>query len=103
MEITFSTQVAMDVGVNGAIVYQFISNLVAMAEIRKEGFYAGSYWIKLPLRTIETELPFMGRTSINSAVSRLIDKGYIKKTLEINAHRLERTGWYTTGDRYVNL
>ena len=96
MTLQFDTDIANDVGLTAAVVYDYIIEGLTHNMAHKECVYDGVYWVKESVANIHKFLPFLSTKKIVNALSVLIDSGYLEGGC-FNDDPRDRTKWYTNG------
>ena len=96
MTIFFDTDIAKDVGINAAVVYDYIIEGLTHNMAHKECVYDGLYWVRESVDEIQTKLSFLSKKKIMNALSILISSGYLESGC-FNDDPRDRTKWYTNG------
>ena len=71
MTIKFDKDLAMLVGVNGAIVYVEISRLLQDNVGDPANYRMGFYWTKVSLKELHEKLPFLSTSEIRTGIRNL--------------------------------
>lgn len=90
---SFDTDVAMDVGVNAAIIYKNIQYWCEKNKTNGQNFYEGFYWTYNSIKAFCTQFPYLSEKQIRSALNLLEEKGYVKAG-NFNKSTYDRTKWY---------
>ena len=78
MTIFFDTDIAKDVGMTAAVVYDYIIEGVTHNMAHKQCVYDGLYWVRESVDEILTTLSFLSTKKIVNALSILINSGYLE-------------------------
>ena len=89
----FDTAVALDVGINAAILYKNIQHWCEYNETNEKNFFNGYYWTFNSARAFKEQFPYLSEKQIRTALTVLEEKGYIK-TGNFNRLGCDRTKWY---------
>lgn len=89
----FDTAVALDVGINAAILYKNIQHWCEYNETNEKNFFNGYYWTFNSARAFKEQFPYLSEKQIRTALNVLEEKGYIK-TGNFNRLGCDRTKWY---------
>ena len=73
----FDTEVALDVGVNAAIIYKNIQFWCDHNEKNEKHFYEGCYWTYNSMKAFTEQFPYMSEAQVRSSLKILEEKGYI--------------------------
>jgi len=90
---SFDTDVACEVGVNAAVLYQNIKHWVAKNEANNKHFYEDCYWTYNSITAFDKLFSYLSKRQIRTALEKLIDKKYIGKG-NFNQTPYDRTLWY---------
>ena len=89
----FSVEVAMEYGINAAILLENIGYWVKQNEANETNFYNGYYWTYNSRRAYRELFPYMSKRQIDTAFQKLIDAGLVI-TGNYNKLSYDRTLWY---------
>ena len=89
----FDTEVALDVGVNAAIIYKNIQFWCDHNEKNEKHFYEGCYWTYNSMKAFTEQFPYMSEAQVRSSLKILEEKGYIASG-NFNKVAYDRTKWY---------
>lgn len=90
---SFDPDVAKDVGVNAAVLYQNIQFWVSKNEANEKHSYEGRYWMYNSMKAFSRLFIYLSARQIRTALDKLLDKGYIGKG-NFNQIGYDRTLWY---------
>lgn len=90
----FETEVAKDVGVVAAVLYQNIQYWCEHNRANRIHYHDGHYWTFNSIEAFTELFPYLTKNQINLALKKLEDSGYIK-TGNYNKSAYDRTKWYT--------
>jgi hypothetical protein len=90
---SFDTDVAMDVGINAAILYNNIQYWCEKNQTNEQNFHDGYYWTYNSLAAFCTQFPYLTKRQVETALKTLEEKGYIKSG-NFNKAQYDRTKWY---------
>ena len=94
MIYNFDVDVAMKVGVNGAIVLSNFKFWIAKNIANNDNFYDGEYWTYNSIPAFKKLFPFWTERQIRTILDKLKDDGYIN-TGNYNKMAYDRTTWYS--------
>ncbi len=97
MEHAFNVEVANDVGIQCAVIFQHIMWWIAKNEANNQNFHDGDYWTYNSVKAYTKQFPYLSEKQIRSSLQKLIDEGYLK-TANYNTSSYDRTLWYGLGD-----
>lgn len=98
MTLYFNTEIAQDVGLTAAVIYEYIMKCVSHSMARQEFSYEGVYWTRQSVAKIAFFLPFFSEKQIRSSLNKLVSAGYLKSGC-FNKDLRDRTKWYTNGKK----
>ena len=90
---SFDTEVAIDVGINAAILYQNIHYWCMHNEANRINEHDGLYWTYNSMKAFAELFPYLSEAQVRQALKVLEQKGYIK-TGYFNKQAYDRTKWY---------
>ena len=96
MTIFFDTDIAKDVGVTAAVVYDYIIEGITHNMAHQECAHGGLYWVRESVAGMQMTLSFLSTRKIVDALSTLISAGYLEDGC-FNEDLRDRTKWYTNG------
>lgn len=94
----FDTNIAQQVGVNAAIIYQNISFWIEKNKANGKHNYEDRHWTYNSISAFEELFPYLGAKAIRNALKKLVNDGYLVVG-EFNKIAYDRTRWYALGDR----
>ena len=97
MEHSFNIEVAEDVGVLPAIIFQHLMWWISKNEANDQNFHDGQYWTYNSIKAYTVQFPYMSEKQIRNAIQKLVDSGYIR-TGNYNSSSYDRTLWYGLGE-----
>lgn len=89
----FDTEIAKDVGVNAAILYQNIHYWCDHNRANGTNKHDGLYWTYNSMRAFADLFPYLSEAQVRQALKVLETKGYIKSGY-FNKQSYDRTKWY---------
>lgn len=98
MTHSFDIDVAMEYGVNCAIILQNLYYWVEKNRANEKHFYDGMYWTYNSVKAFEELFPYLSSKQIRSALSKLIDEGIIVDG-NYNDSAYDRTKWYAITEK----
>ena len=98
----FDDEVAMAVGVKGAILLNHISWWIKKNEASQLNYHDGDYWTYNTAGSYAKLFPFWTETVVQKELRRLEKDGYLKGGC-YNKIPTDRTKWYTLTDKGKNL
>lgn len=91
--ISYSIDVAIEYGLNEAIIIQLFQDLILKNKANNDNFYDGHYWVDVSIRTLQELLPHYTKKQIRHAIDNLVQKGVLIKG-NFNKNKFDRTCWY---------
>lgn len=98
----FNIEVAKDVGINAALVFENLSFWVNHNAATGRNLRDGVYWTYGTHKDIAEQFDYLTVKQVRTALDKLIGHGYIR-TGRYNKHKYDRTGWYTLTDKALAL
>ena len=93
---SFDVEIAVEHGINAAILYANIAFWVAKNEANERHYHDGRYWTYSSLDAFAKLFPYLTVRQIRTALAKLIDAGLIV-TGNYNEQPIDRTLWYALG------
>ncbi len=90
---SFDTEVAKDVGVNAAVVFNYFCFWIKKNASEGVNLKDGDFWSFTSIRGLSELFPYLTDKQIRTAVDTLVSKKYLKKAQLCN-NKLNRTMWY---------
>ena len=90
----FDEKVAVEVGVNAAIVLENFKFWINKNIANNKHYYDGEYWTYNSIKAFEILFPFWSSKQIRTILNKLIDNGYLN-TGNYNKSPYDRTLWYS--------
>lgn len=97
-----SEEIAKDVGVEEAMMFQNIYFWVNKNKNKTDHFHEGVYWMYCTVREFTEKYSFWTEAQIKRILGNLIKKDYIKSG-EFNKWNPDRTKWYTLSEKGVAM
>lgn len=94
---SFDAEIAMQVGINAAVVYRNIVFWVRHNETNRRNFHEGRYWTYNSLTAFDEQFPYLTAKQIRTALDKLMDAGRILKG-NFAEDRFKRANWYALGE-----
>lgn len=98
----FSDEVALEVGVNGAIILNHLHYWVKKNADNEMNYHDGYYWTYNSIAAYKKQFPFWSERTIYRLLRELEVNGYVK-TGNYNQSEYDRTKWYTLTEKSVKL
>lgn len=98
MKHYFDVEVAKEVGVNAAIIYENISYWVKHNAKNGKNLKDGLFWTYATQKDIAAQFDYLSVKQVRTALEKLEACGYIK-TGSFNRHGYDRTTWYTITEK----
>jgi len=89
----FDTEIAKELNVNCAIIYNNLKFWCEKNKANDKNFYDGNYWTYNSVKAWKELFPYLGESQIKNALKKLEDECYIKSG-EYNSNKYDRTKWY---------
>ena len=90
---SFDTEVAMDVGINAAILYKNIQYWCEHNRTNGHHYHDGYYWTFNSMKAYAEQFPYLSEAQVRQALKILESKGYIKSG-NYSKQSYDRTKWY---------
>lgn len=90
---SFNPEVATDVGVEAAVLYQNIQYWCEKNRHNEKNFHDGYYWTYNSVKAFCEMFPYMSKDTISRNLKKLEERGYIK-TGVFNEVGFDRTKWF---------
>lgn len=81
MTLYFNTEIAQDVGLTAAVVYECIMEGVSHSMVHREFSHEEVYWTRQSVAEIALFLPFFTEKQIRSSLNELVSNGYLKRVM----------------------
>ena len=94
MTHSFDVEIAKEVGVNAAVIYENILFWCLKNKANNNNFYDGNYWTYNSVRAWRELFPYMGESAIKGALKKLETHGLITSG-NYNKSTYDRTKWYS--------
>lgn len=91
---SFDTEVALDVGINAAVLYKNIQYWCEFNKTNDKNFHDGYYWTYNSTKAFSQQFKYLSAKQVRTALDVLEEKGYIKVG-NFNQLGGDRTKWYT--------
>lgn len=98
MKHYFDVEVAKEVGVNAAVIYENIAFWVNHNAKHGKNLKEGEFWTYGTQKDIAAQFDYLSVKQVRTALEKLEEHGYIK-TGCFNKHGYDRTHWYTITDK----
>jgi len=98
MNHSFDVNVAMQFGVNAAIVFQDMGFWCEHSRINRTNYHDGLYWTYNTVKALSEHWPYMSTKAIRTAIQKLIDAGLLI-TGNFNEYGWDRTLWYALTEK----
>ena len=98
MKHYFEVQVATEVGVNAAIIYENIAFWVKHNAKQGKNLREGVHWMYSTQKELSEQFDYLSIKQVRTALEKLEEHGYIK-TGSFNRHGYDRTTWYTITEK----
>ena len=91
---SFDPEVAREVGMNAAVLYQNIHYWCEHNAANERNFHDGRYWTYNSNKAFAELFPYMSAKQIRTALNKLVETGYIVKG-SFNRSKFDQTRWYS--------
>ncbi len=95
---SFNTDIAVQVGVNGAVIYEAIKWWCVKHKVDGTNHYDGNWWVFNSRRAWCELFPYLSEQNIKTALNKLVNAGLILKG-NYNTEKFDRTNWYAIADK----
>ena len=95
MKHCFDVEIASEVGINAAVIYENISYWVEHNKKAGRNFRDGRHWTYITQRELAEQFGYLTTKQVRTALGKLEESGYLI-TGSYNRHRYDRTTWYST-------
>ncbi len=99
---TFDSQIAVEYGVNAAILLQNLHYWIEKNRANEVNFFDGKYWTYNSVKAFRELFPYMSTKAINTALAKLLEAG-ILVTGNYNQSAYDRTLWYAITERGYSI
>jgi len=97
IEHHFNIEIAKQVGVHAAVIYNNIQFWCAKNEANEKHFYDGRYWTYNSIKAYTELFPYLSPRQIEYALKKLVDNNLIVKGC-YNKSPYDKTLWYSAND-----
>lgn len=98
MKHYFDVEVAKEVGINAAIIYENLSFWVKHNTKQGKNLKEGAHWMYATQKDIAAQFDYLSIKQVRTAIEKLEAAGYIK-TGSFNRHGYDRTTWYSVTEK----
>ena len=95
---SFNTDIAVQVGVNGAVIYETIKWWCFRHKVIGTNHYDDNWWVFNSRRAWCELFPYLSEQNIKTALNKLVNAGLILKG-NYNTEKFDRTNWYAIADK----
>lgn len=95
---SFDTEIAKDVGIIPAVLFNNILHWIKKNEATEKNFYDGEYWTYNSNKAFQTLFDYLTADQIRRGLEKLKDAGYIA-TGNYNENRFDKTTWFSLAER----
>jgi len=98
VSMTFDPQIAKEIDIDSAIIYQ---NIVFWIEKNKEtekNFYDGKYWTFYSAKNLTTIFSWLSEKQIRTRLNKLVESGYLEEG-NFNKRGGDKTKWFSLTNR----
>lgn len=93
MKHSFNVEIAKDIGINAAIIFEHLAFWIAQNEAAGRNHKDGAFWTYGTQKDIAAQFEYLSLKQTRTALERLTAGGYIK-TGRFNRCGYDRTAWY---------
>ncbi len=94
MKHSFNTEVAQEVGVNAAIIFERMAFWINHNKKTGKNFINGVYWTYSTQKEIAEQFEYLTLKQTRTALEKLVESGYLEKG-NFNRHKYDKTCWYS--------
>ena len=98
----FQTEIAVEYGVNAAIVLENLNFWISKNKANGMHFHDGHYWTYNSFRAFEELFPYMGTKALRNAIKTLEENGLVI-TGDYNKTPYDRTKWYALTEKAESM
>ncbi len=98
MKHYFEVEVAADVGINAAVVFENIAYWILHNEKQGKNKRDGVYWMYSTQKDLAAQFDYLTEKQVRTALDKLKAAGYIR-TGVYNRHGYDKTLWYSLGEK----
>lgn len=99
---TFDTDVANDIGVSEAAVFQNFVFWINKNEANEINFFDGKYWTFNSVLSYSKLFPYLTAKQIRRILGKLVDEKYLSSGC-YNQNNYDRTKWYSFGEKGIRF
>jgi len=96
--VFLNVEVAVECGVNAAILFSEISDEVEHFKACEQNFHEGTYWTYNSMKSFSKSFPYFTERQIEVALKKLKNSGFIK-TGNYNETPFDQTKWYALTEK----
>lgn len=89
----FDVEVAKEVGIIAAVLFQHIAFWCQHSYANGTNYYEGRYWTYNSIKAFREIFPYLSKSQVDTALKKLVDAGLIVKG-NFNKSTYDRTAWY---------
>lgn len=98
MEHSFDIDIANEVGVHAAVIFNNFCYWILLNEKNERNFHDGKYWVYNSNKALILLFPYLTASQITTAVDKLKKNGYLVIG-NYNETKYDRTLWYAFGEK----
>lgn len=98
----FHVSVAVEVGVNAAVLLEQFNWWISKNQANGKHFHDGRYWTYNSTKAFAEMYPYMSQKAVKNALRKLEDGGYIVVG-DYNENRMKRPNWYSITEKGYSL
>lgn len=98
MKHYFDTEVASDVGINAAVVFQNVAHWIEHNRKAGKNEKEGAFWMYTTQAALAEQFEYLSLRQVRSAIEKLVEAGYLKVG-RFNRHGYDQTRWYALAEK----
>lgn len=102
MNHSFDIDVAKDVGVNAAVVFNNFAHWYKVNASNGNNYHDGKYWTFNKRSALQQIFPYMTEKQLRTAIDKLVENDLIEKG-NYNEKQYDRTLWYTLTEKGLSI
>lgn len=93
---SFDTEIAKEVGVVAATVYNFIASRISDNQSKGKHLYNDKYWTNKSVAKLQEEFTYLSKSQLKTALRKLVDAKLLKSS-QFTMSQFDAAMWYTLG------
>ena len=102
MQHHFSVEVAVEYGINSAIMLEHFYYWQKQNEVNEQNYINGRYWTYNSVKAFQKWYPYLTLKQIRTAIQKLLDCGLLEGA-ELSTSPYDHTKWYSLTDEGLRL